>query len=342
MNNKRFLKKYLGENFESDLAKSEVGAILKLDANVSVMPHEMYIALQIVPRTVISLLVQHLKPLKKGQSTDIPWPSENGKLHNIHIDKISSDLYSGQITGEGRVLAKFSYRSLPAVGLMIMSTYELYDKETNKQDLQNSHIDYDKVQKIIDERIRMQALIEDVVSKKMSEKEALQQLIVQKINDYLRSSEQIKQITPQTINQTSDKEEKKESEEHEESEESEIETTEEESNEPEVEDIDIDGDVVEDLENEKKQKKSKLKEFLDKKVKKTETFSLSKNDISCNYCGTKIYKGGDTISLCICYGEDYGDSIKIKKSKNNEYVFKYPKNFSIDNATMLLSTLKKK
>jgi hypothetical protein len=332
VNNKNFLKKFLGEDFESDILKSEVGAILKPDANMTVLPHEMYVSLQIVPRTIISMLVQHLKPLKAGQTADIPWPSDSGAMHNIHINKISSDLYSGQITGEGKVLAKFGYRSLPAVGLVIMSTYELYDKETNKQDLQNPEINYDKVQKIIDERIRMQALVEDVVNRKMSERDAIQQLIMQKINDYLRSSENIKQSSPseQVAKPVTDLKE------------SEMETTEEESDEPEVDEIDVDKEVMEEAENTKESKKHKLKEFLDKKVKKAESISFVKKEISCPYCATKIYKGGDSIDLCICYGEHYGDSIKIKKNKNNEHTFKYPKKFSIDNATMLLGTLKKK
>lgn len=250
MNKKNFLNKFLGEDFEADLIKSDVGAILKPDANMTVLPHEMYVSLQIVPRTIISMLVQHLKPLKAGQVVDIPWPSDSGHTHNIHINKISSDLYSGQITGEGRVLAKFGYRSLPAVGLVIMSTYELYDKETNKQDLQNPQIDYDKVQRIIDERIRMQALVEDVVSRKLSERDAIQQLIMQKINDYLRSSEDIKNSSP---NEQGRKIDLKESEEIEEEQE---ESTEEESDEPEIEEIDVDKEVMEEVENTKESKKA--------------------------------------------------------------------------------------
>jgi hypothetical protein len=188
---KDFVEKYLGKNFEQDLIKSEVGPILKPDANVSVFPHEIYIALQIVPRTVISLLVQHLKPLPIGGIADIPWATEDG-IHTIHVNKISRDLYSGKIHGKGKILATFNYRSLPAVGLFIMSTYELYDKDTNKQDVAHPEFDYNKVQNLIDERIRMQMMIEDVVGKKISEREALQSLINQKINDYLRTSDEIK------------------------------------------------------------------------------------------------------------------------------------------------------
>jgi hypothetical protein len=327
---KRFLDKYLGENFEYDLLKSDVGAILKPEANVSVLPQEMYVSLQIVPRTVISMLVQHLKPLKPSEIADIPWYTDEGKVHNIHINKISSDLYSGNISGEGKILAKFSYRSLPAVGLVIMSTYELYDKETNTQDLKNPDIDYDKVQRIIDERIRMQSLVEEVVNKKMSEKDAIQQLIVQKINDYLRTSESVKQ----TILEPEAKE--LESSEH-------MEEMDEEPHMDDADDIDIDKEVIEEVkEDDKKEKKNKLKEFLNKKVKKAEKIYFSKSEISCPYCTSKIYKGEEVIELCLCFGESYGSEIKIKKSKNKEYSFKYPKNFSMDNANMLLGFLKKK
>ncbi len=333
-----FLKKYLGENFEKDLIKSETGAILKPGANIGVLPQEMYISMQIVPRTVISLLVQHLKPLKSGQICDIPWPSDNGHIHNIHINKISSDLYSGEITGEGKVLAKFGYRSLPAVGLVIMSTYELYDKETNMQDLQNPDIDYDKVQRIIDERIRMQALVEEVVNKKLSEKEALQQLITQKIQDYLRSADAVKQSTLEPEAKSDIVETDNEMDED-------IEASEVESEEEDVEDIDIDKDTMEEIEesvDEPKSKKNKLKEFMDKKVKKSDSkVSFTKAEISCPDCNKKLYKGGDSFNLCVCFGEFYGQELKIKKS-NNQYTFKFPKQFGLDNAEMLLSAIKNK
>lgn len=332
-----FLKKYLGDNFEKDLLKSEAGAILKPGANIGVLPQEMYISMQIVPRTVISLLVQHLKPLKAGQIADIPWPSDNGHIHNIHINKISNDLYSGEITGEGKVLAKFGYRSLPAVGLVIMSTYELYDKETNKQDLQNPDIDYDKVQKIIDERIRMQALVEEVVNKKLSEKEALQQLITQKIQDYLRSADAVKQSTLEP-------EQKSDMIETDDEMDDDIEASEVESEEEDIEDIDIDKETLEDIEDadEPKAKKSKLKEFMDKKVKKSDSkVSFTKAEISCPDCNKKLYKGGDSFNLCVCYGESYGQELKIKKS-NGKYTFKFPKQFGLENAEMLLEAIKKK
>jgi hypothetical protein len=348
LKNKFFLKKYLGENFEKDLVKSEVGAIVKPDANIPVLPQEMYIALQIIPRTVLSLLVQHLKPLKAGESKDIPWHLEDGRTHNLHINKISSDLYSGQITGEGKVLAKFGYRSLPAVGLVIMSTYELYDKETNKQDLQNPQINYDKVQQIIDERIRTQCLVEDVVNRKLSERDALHQLIMQKIQDYFRSSEAVKQ----SILTQDDHEEKAQKAQlfasEEESEESEEEPEENEENEEESEDDDISigKEVMKEIkekseEKDSKSKKSKLKEFLDKKVKKTEgSVKIVQKQISCPDCSTVLYKGEDKFNLCLCYGEHYGKDIKIKKNKDNSYSFKFPKSFEMENIEMLLDTIK--
>jgi hypothetical protein len=326
----KFLNKYLGEDFESDILKSEAGAIVKQGANVGVLPHEIYVSLQIVPRTIISLLVQHLKPLKAGETTDIPWPTESGAIHNININKISSDLYSGHISGEGKSLCRFNYRSLPAVGLVIMSTYELYDKETNQQDLRNPDIDYDKVQRVIDERIRMQHMVEDVVTRKMTERDALQQLITQKIQDYLRTSESVKQSILEPEQNEPDLQES--------------EYMEESTEEPhldDAEDIDIDKEVIETVEeNTKESKKGKLKEFLDKKVKKTEKVFFTKKEIDCPYCAKKLYKGEDSINLCLCYGESYGQDLKITKSDKG-YSFKYPKKFSLDNAQMLLDCIKK-
>lgn len=337
---KTLINKYLGDNFEQDLIKSEVGPIYKPDANVSVFPHEIYVALQIVPRTVISLLVQFLKPLKTGQMADIPWSTDEGHIHTIHVNKISSDLYSGHISGEGKILCKFNYRSLPAVGLMIMSTYELYDKETNKQDIAHPEFDYDKVQKLIDEKIRMQIMIEDVVNKKLSEKEAIQQLINQKITDYLRTSEQIKGSILSSNDDDSEEDEKtNDSQEEDKEEESEENTTEDSNDDIDAEDIEIDRSIV--LEP-KKDKKHKLKEFLKRKVKKSEIININKNkDIHCHTCNSILCKSGDAhIECCICYGDSMGD--KIKFTKNEQGVkLNFPKNFDVENIEMLLDNFKK-
>jgi len=342
------INRYLGDSFFEDLKKSEVGPILKEDANVAVFPHEMYVALQIVPRTVISLLVQHLKPLKPKDHIVIPWFLDNGTMHHINIDKISSDLYSGNITGEGRVLAKFQYRSLPAVGLVIMSTYELYDKETNKQDLVNEDINYDKVQKLIDEKIRLQITIEEVVNRKLSEKEAMQRMIGEKINDYLRTAAQFKQIDLSNNNDNQDIAQEDKSELETTTDENDEENNEEDNDQDSsegdlsVKDIDVDPNLLE--ESKKSKKKSKLKEFLDKKkVKKNEkSVNINKNkDLHCPDCKTKLYKSGDDhIKCCICFGQFFDKEIKFTKSENGVKL-KFPAKFEIDNIEMLLSSLKK-
>lgn len=342
MKSKLNLNKYLGESFFSELQKSEVGPILKEDAKVSVFPHEMMIALQIVPRTVISLLVQHLKPLKPKEHTVIPWYLENGICHEIRVQKISSDLYSGEITGEGRVLARFQYRSLPAVGLVIMSTYEMYDKETNKQDTVNPEFNYDKVQSLIDEKIRLQMTIESVVNKKLSEREAVKQLIDQKIKDYLRTSEEIK---ANLLSLPTEDLEQETSNDHSNEEESEEEAQQDSSEgEPSVKDIDVDKEVMEPA----KVKKGKLKKFLEEsksKTKKNEKQTVDINnskDLHCPDCQKKLYKSGDShIEFCICYGEWMGKTVKFAKSEQGAK-FNIPKNFDKENLIMLLETIKKR
>jgi hypothetical protein len=341
LNFKNILNRYLGDGFAEDLVKSEAGVILKPDANVTISPHEMYIALQIVPRTVISILVQYLKPLEKGQHVDIPWPVEEGKTHTVSINKIASDLYSGQIIGEGRILCKFNYRSLPAVGLMIMSTYELYDKETNKQDIAHPEIDYNKVQRMIDDKIRLQMMIEDVVTKKVSEHEAIKQLINQKISDFLRTSEAIKEtILPRNhedidINDVPSNNE-------EEAEENIDNDQEEDQNDLNIDDINMDTKLMSDI---KSNKKNKLKTFLNsKKVKKNSTKEVIINnnkDLHCHICDSKIYKSGDKhIECCLCYGEWMGEKIKFTKNESG-VKFNFPKKFDIDNIEILLENFKK-
>jgi hypothetical protein len=340
-----FLKRYLGEGFVEDIKKSEINIVKNGDTHI-VSPHELYVSLQIVPRTILSLLIQKLRPLNAGQSTDIEWLNEKNNTKDIiHLDKISHDLYSGHIISQGKIIAKFSYRSLAAVGLMIMSTYELYDHETNKQHELNPEVDYNKVQKMIDERVRLNSIIQDVVSQKMSEKDALDSLIRNKINEYLSSFKSMKNTLLSN----------EESEDIEASELKEVTSLAEECSDSENEDdseegldeeeIALDKEDLEEIEEaEKKTKgkgKSKLKDFLTKKSEKQNSFKSFGASIDCPDCGSSLYKGGDKINLCICYGQFANEDIKIIKKSEN-YKLKFPKKFDVDNMGMLMDAIKKK
>ena len=298
----------MGEDIFEDLEKIEM---FKPDTNSTLDPAEIKIALQIVPRAVLGFLIAHLKPLNVGGNLDLPLPFANATLH---VNKISHDVYTGDVVREGKRITEFKYRSLPGIGLILMSTFELYDIA----DLDKLRADkpeetgIDKIQKIIDERLRLSALVRNVVDQRISERDAIQQLINERLSEEVEYEDE-------------DEEELIEEPLHSEEEDS----------------VEILEDSKEDV-MDSKAKKSKLKEFLDSREKRREEkVELDKSEkIECPDCKTNLYKGEKHFKLCICYGQFHNKEIKVKKAEDGRYNFKFPKSFDTDNVEMLLEAIK--
>jgi len=302
-------KNILGEDIFEELKKTE---LYKLGTNTTLDPEEMKIAMQIVPRAVLSYLTAELKPMKDSGVKELHIPFVPNAI--AYITKISNDVYMGEITQDNKKKAEFKYRSLPGIGLILMSTFELYDMndlETIKPEPSESS-KYDKMQQIIDDRMRLHCLIKDVVDHRISERDAIKQLIAEKI------SEQFNEI------------EESEDEEYEEEDDFSLEMSDDETEES--------GEGIMD----NLTKKSKLKEFLESREKKrTEKVHLDKSEkIDCPDCNTDLYKGENHIKLCLCYGEHFNKEIKVKKTEDGRYKFNFPKSFDTDNVEMLLEAIK--
>jgi hypothetical protein len=183
----KLIKKLLGNDIFKRLEKSEIsGGILKLNTNTATSPEEIKTALQIVPRSILTYLFMNLKHRQVGDVIDLELPFANASLH---ANKLSPDNYSGEVIKDGKKLAEFKYRSLPGVGLILMSSLELYD--VNQLDEIKS-TDYHsenalKLQDIIDERIKMYDLVQSVVDRKLMEKDALKEMIRQRLTQELFS-----------------------------------------------------------------------------------------------------------------------------------------------------------
>lgn len=288
----KIIKSILGDDIFETLEKYE---IYKPNTNSVVDPEEIKIALQIVPRSVLSYLFNNLKYKEIGEQTELDLPfALNAKLY---INKQGTDNYKGEIVQDGKKLGEFQHRSLPSVGLILLTTFELYDMpllDEIKESPENVEKER-KLQDIIDERLTFHKLIQDVVDKRISEREAINKLIHEKLNNH------IQMINSDSINEKED-------------------------------------DLMENDD-----KKSKLKQFLESRERKRqETVELDKSEISCPDCGTQLYKGGDSIKLCVCYGEFHNKNIKIEKKENGRFKFKFPKSFEIDNIEMILDAIKNK
>lgn len=323
-----FLKNTLGEDFLESLEKVE---LWKPETKSTVDHEEIRTALQIVPRTVMALLIRELSPMAIGDNKAIPlFVVGNATLN---ITKHGHDVYSGDIVQVSKRIAEFKFRSLPGIGLVIMSTFELYDMENliNSSPRPNVAPVTDdissKVQKIIDERIALHDLVNKVVDKKVSEKEAVNTLLLMRLTEELakekKKNEQISEVTKIATDPGNAK-----------------------ANEY-MRGM-ANGLVVADsVANEKEpnfveapKKKRPLEEFLEKRKKNKEhVVYLSKSEtVECPDCGGKVFDG-KSLNACVCYGDN--GKIFLKKTEEGIKV-RFSKNWDEESIEMLLEVLRKK
>lgn len=303
-----FLKKTLGEDFLQSLEKFE---LWKMGTKTVVDPEEIKIALKIVPRTLMSMLIHNLTSMEIGDTKEIEIPVESSSPHQamVRVNKHERDVYSGEIEQGNKKIAEFKYRSIPGVGLVIMSALELYDVERLNDHSKDHSMEMEhKVQRMIDDRLALHDLIGKVVDKKLSEREAIQKVILHKLTEELHRekegvgpSEQVRQL-----HETQDELRK---------------------------------------ENKKLKKKLALNEFLEERKKKLHKkehpISLSKGEhVSCPDCGKNIFDG-TVFAGCICYGDDMDKKLYITKSEGGVKV-RFGKGWDPENIEMLLDVLRGK
>lgn len=175
------VKNILGDDIFDTLEKYEIH---KLSTQTVVDPVEIKTALQIVPRSILGWLFANLRNLELDKTTDIELPFCDGILSII---KYSSDNYSGNILSKSdkKKLVEFKYRSLPSIGLLILTTFELYDINLLDEIKEDKSEKVEKLQDIIDERLSLHKLISDVVDKRISEREAINKLIHEKLHSHV-------------------------------------------------------------------------------------------------------------------------------------------------------------
>lgn len=300
-----FLKKTLGEDFMESLAKVE---LWKPGTKSTIDHEEIKTALQIVPRTILALLIRELAPLKIGDNHKVHLPVPGGAV--LNVTKHERDVYSGDIIQGEKQIVDFKLRALPGVGLIIMSAFELYDME---ELVQNSSIDgqkddiSEKVQKLIDERLALHDLIGKVVDKKIMEREAIHQLVLRKLTEMMDKPKEVEKEEPKQASALK-------------------------------EPVQVPSNVL--VKQEKK--KRPLEEFLQKKKKKNEySVVMAKGEqVDCPDCGKNIFDG-KLFSGCICLGDDMERKVFIKKEQDGIKV-RFSKGWDEENIEMLLEVLRKK
>ncbi len=325
-----FLKKTLGEDFMESLQKFE---LWKPGTKSTVDHEEIRTALQIVPRTIIALLIKELAPMAIGDNKVVNLFVANNAV--LNVTKHERDVYSGDVVHDNIKIVDFKFRSIPGVGLVIMSAFELYDM----QNLINSPITEaplvedagDKIQKIIDERLALHDLISQVVDKKIAQKDAVHSILLAKLTEELeKEKKKARQIAEVTKIATS----------------------------PGNADANeymrgmANGLVVADsVANDKhdpkfvespKKKARPLHEFLQKRQSKKEySVEMVKGErVDCPDCRKNIFDG-KLFSGCICLGADMDKKVFINKSEDGIKV-RFSKGWDEENIEMLLEVLRRK
>lgn len=193
MNHTKWVNKILGDDFFESLQKTE---IYKPQTRTNLDSEEIAIAYKIVPKIVLNFLIENLKPMMIGHVKNINL-APIGIVGDLLVNKQSKDVYSGEITSEGRRVYEYQYRSIPGIGIILLTTFEMYDLklglEEHKEDKHEEEISaFSHIDELIEERLKLNKLISEVVEKKISEKEAMERLVTAKLAEvFLKASEVI-------------------------------------------------------------------------------------------------------------------------------------------------------
>lgn len=122
MNNwEKSLAGILGEKGIESLSK----AIHRRDSDSTIGPLDVYLPLLVVPRAILSWLVQNVKPIPVGDEKQLKFPGNENI--DIRIEKTGRDSYRAEFTQDGKVIHTFEKQTLPNVGGHLMSMGEMYE-----------------------------------------------------------------------------------------------------------------------------------------------------------------------------------------------------------------------
>lgn len=299
------LNSILDDEFLGTLAKS--ADLYKIGTNSVLDPEEIRIGLKVVPRAVMSMLISELSTMEINCHKDIQLPF--GKEAYMAVNKNASDDYTGSVYSNNKLVYDFKNRSIPGLGIILLSTFELYDmEELSKPQKDSDDID-SKVQKLIDERMQLHSLVGHVVEEKLAQREAIHKIMMTKLSEAIKPAIATKSVAIQPIATKS---------------------------------IEIKPEDISKKEAAPK-KGSPLKEFMARKKKPKEyRVEMAKSEtINCPDCGQTIFGEVSGFAGCICYGQDQHRKIWLKKTEDGVQI-KFSRGWDQDNIEQLLETLRSK
>lgn len=299
-----FLDQYLGKDFMESLVKTE---LWKPGTKSVTDIDDMRIGLKIVPRTVMALLVRELTPMNIGETKEISLEGLHEKSL-LRVTKHERDVYSGEIEEGNKKLTEFKFRSIPGVGLVVMSAFELYHFDEVEKDNYVETENHNELQRMIDERLSLHSLVGKVIDNKLMERDAVHELVlaklteaIQKVNIKVNAAIESSHIAHQTATEAN---------------------------------------IRAKIATAKARKQRPLEEFLEKRKQPKEfAFQLAKGEsVSCPDCGKGIFDG-NVFSACVCYGDS--GKVFLKKTEDG-FKIRFSKNWDIDNIEMLLELLRER
>jgi len=180
------IKKMLGQDFFEALNKSDV---YKMYNKTVTGLDEMATGLKIVPRAVMSFIISNLSHMQNDDNKDLELPFAPDCY--LQVVKKGPDVFSGFVYSKGKKINEFVNRSIPGIGLVLMTTFELYETEDLKHSKQKEEQTFDvgKLQEIIDERLRLHSLVSRVVDQKIAQRDAVDILVKEKLAQALADKE---------------------------------------------------------------------------------------------------------------------------------------------------------
>ena len=118
------LKSMVGDTGYETLQK----AIYKKDSDATLGPLDIYLPLLVVPRAILSWLVQNIKPMAQNENTKLEFPGIPGVM--IDITKTGRDSYRATFIEKGKVVHEFEKQTLPNIGGQLLTFGELYTEDS--------------------------------------------------------------------------------------------------------------------------------------------------------------------------------------------------------------------
>ena len=136
-------------------------------------------------------MVRELSPMQIDDIKEIVIPGQEDTF--IRVNKLERDSYSGQVFQQNVKINDFLHRSLPGIGLVLMTVLELYSMDELEIEPTASPDKHTEINRIIDERLDLHSLVNKVVDGKMMQRDAVNQLFMGKLNQLYKEHQEIKQ-----------------------------------------------------------------------------------------------------------------------------------------------------